>query len=143
MAPPTHEGEEDPHGRPPFESALPAGAPRCQPRTMSSSSVEPILSRFLAAADAAAAARPEVDRELAREVLREAAVMLHDGLALDGLDEHDAEAVVDGLGTALVSADPGAAIRECSRAVLAEPGDLHDPETAAGAYLVAASVLRV
>jgi len=56
---------------------------------MPSELANPMLAPFLAAAEAAAKARPEVDVELARELLAEAATMLHNGLALDGLDEHD------------------------------------------------------
>jgi hypothetical protein len=38
-----------------------------------------------------------VDLELAREVFTEAATLLHNGLALDGLDEHDTAAAVSAL----------------------------------------------
>src|SRR5690349_16097151 len=55
------------------------------------------FDQFLATAEAVAKARPEVDLELARELFLEAATLLHNGLALDGLDEHDAGAVVAGL----------------------------------------------
>ena len=70
----------------------------------------------------------------------EAATLLHNGLALDGLDEHDANAVVAGLCIDLLAEDPGAAVRARSRAVLEVPGDLHDPEGASAAYLVAVGV---
>jgi len=103
----------------------------------------PFVDRFLAAADAVASARPDVDREMAREVLSEAATLLHDGLALDGLDGHDADAVVTGLCIDLVAADPGAAVRARSRAVVVEPSDLHDPDGVSAAYLVAASILQL
>lgn len=86
----------------------------------------PLLDRFLAAADAVAAARPEVDRDLAREVFAEAATLLHDGLALDGLDDHDTAVVVSGLCADLVTEDPGAAVRARSRAASQDRGDLHD-----------------
>ena len=105
--------------------------------------VGPPLDQFLATAEAAARARPEVDLELAREVFTEAATLLHDGLALDGLDDHDAAAVVAGLCLDLVDEDPGAAVRARSRAALADPGDLHDPAAVSAAYLVAASVLQL
>ena len=39
---------------------------------------------------------------MAREVFEEAATLLYNGLALDGLDEHDASAVVAGLCVDLV-----------------------------------------
>lgn len=103
----------------------------------------PPFDQFMATAEAVARARPEVDPELAREVFREAATLLHDGLALDGLDEHDAEAVVAGLCVDLVAADPGAAVRARSRATVEDPGDLHDPEGASAAYLIAAAILQL
>ena len=103
----------------------------------------PPFDRFLATAEAVARARPEVDPEMAREVFLEVATLLHNGLALDGLDEHDADAVVAGLCVDLVTADPGAAVRARSRATTEDPGDLHDPEGAAAAYLAAASILQI
>ena len=80
---------------------------------MSTSAVQPPYDQLLATADAVAEARPEVDLEMAREVFLEAATLLDNGLALDGLDEHDASAVVAGLCVDLVSPDPG---RRCERA---------------------------
>jgi hypothetical protein len=80
---------------------------------------------------------------MAREVFQEAATLLHDGLALDGLDEHDANAAVAGLCLALVTEDPGATVRARSRAALVDPGDLHDPGAVSAAYLVAASILQL
>ncbi len=76
-----------------------------------SSPAGPPYDEFRAAAEAAAAARPEADLEMALEVFREAATLLHDSLALDGLDDHDRAAVVAALGTDLAAEDPGAAIR--------------------------------
>jgi hypothetical protein len=64
---------------------------------MPPSTVGPPFDQFLATAEAVAQARPEVDLEMAREVFHEAATLLHNGLALDGLDGHDASAVVAGL----------------------------------------------
>ncbi len=110
---------------------------------MPHSAVEPPYDQFLATAEAVAQERPEVDLELAREVFLEAATLLHNGLALDGLDEHDASAVVAGLCIDLVAADPGAAVRARSRATLEAPGDLHDPEGVSGAYLVAATIFQL
>jgi hypothetical protein len=110
---------------------------------MPSSSVGPPFDQFLATAEAVAQARPEVDLEMAREVFREAATLLHNGLALDGLDGHDADVVVAGLCVDLVTEDPGAAVRARSRAALEDPGDLHDPEAVSAAYLGAASVLQL
>jgi hypothetical protein len=110
---------------------------------VSSSRRGPAFDPFTAAAEAVAAARPDVDLDMAREVMQEAATRLHDGLALDGLDDHDTRVVVAGLCIDLVSDDPGAAIRARSRTALADPGDLHDPEGVSAAYLVSASVLRL
>ncbi|MCZ2860713.1 hypothetical protein [Blastococcus sp. VKM Ac-2987] len=84
-----------------------------------------------------------MDLEMAREVFHEAATLLHDGLALDGLDEHDARAVVSGLSADLVVEDPGAAVRARSQAVSEHPGDLHDPEGVSASYLVAAAILQL
>ena len=110
---------------------------------MPPSTVGPPFGQFLATADAVAQARPEVDLELAREVFEEAATLLHNGLALDGLDEHDADAVAAGLCVDLVAEDPGAAVRARSEATLEAPGDLHDPEAVPAAYLVAAAILQL
>ena len=110
---------------------------------MPPSSVRPPVDQFLVAAEAVAQARPEVDLEMAREVLQEVATLLHDGLALDGLDDHDAEAAVAGLCLDLVAEDPGAAVRARSQAATETHVDLHDPEAVAAAYLVAASILQL
>ncbi len=110
---------------------------------MPPSTVGPPFDQFLATADAVARARPEVDLETAREVFHEVATRLHDGLALDGLDEHDARAIVAGLCVDLVAADPGAAVRARSHATLEEPGGLHDPEGVSAAYLVSATILQL
>jgi hypothetical protein len=103
----------------------------------------PPFDQLLATAEAVAKERPEVDLELAREVFLEAATLLHNGLALDGLDEPDANAVVAGLCIDLVAADPGAAVRARSRATLERPGDLHDPAAVSAAYLIAAAILQL
>ena len=80
---------------------------------------------------------------MAREVFLEAATLLHNGLVLDDLDEHDAGAVVAGLCIDLVAGDPGAAIRARAQATSEEPGDLHDPEGVWAAYLTAAAVFQL
>jgi hypothetical protein len=103
----------------------------------------PPFDQFLATAEAVAQERPDVDLEMAREVFTEVATLLYNGLALDDLDEHDAAAVVAGLCADLVANDPGAAVRARSRATLAEPADLHDPERVAAAYLFSASILQL
>ncbi|GAB3195712.1 hypothetical protein GCM10027261_16670 [Geodermatophilus arenarius] len=102
-----------------------------------------LRDRFLATAEAVARARPEVDAGTAREVFLEAATLLHDGLVLDDLDEHDALAVVAGLSLALVADDPGAGVRARSRAAAEDPGDLHDPGAVSAAYLLAAATLQL
>jgi RimJ/RimL family protein N-acetyltransferase len=101
------------------------------------------FEEFRAAADAVARQRPEVDLETAREVFDEAATLLHNGLALDGLDQHDLAAVVAGLCVDLVAEDPGAAVRARADAARRHPGDLHDPDAVSAAYLVSASVLQL
>jgi hypothetical protein len=110
---------------------------------MPASAADPPFDQFLATAEAVARARPEVDLEMAREVFQEAATLLYNGLALDGLDDHDASAVVAGLCIDLVAVDPGAAVRARSRAALEEPGELHDPEGASAAYLIAAQIFQL
>jgi hypothetical protein len=110
---------------------------------MPPSTVGPPFDQFLATAEEVARARPEVEPALVREIFLEVATMLDNGLALDGLDEHDARAVVAGLCTDLVAADPGAAVRARSRATSEDPGDLHDPEGASAAYRMAAAILQL
>src|SRR4051794_7500860 len=110
---------------------------------MQPSTAGPPFDQFLATAEAVAKERPEVDLELAREVFQEAATLLDNGLALDGLDEHDASAVVAGLCVDLVAADPGAAVRARSEATKESPGDLHDPEAVSAAYLIAAAIFQL
>ena len=110
---------------------------------MSPHTVEPPYDRFLATAEAVARERPEVDLEMAREVFLEVATLLYNGLALDGLDEHDTDAVVDGLCVDLVAEDPGAAVRARSAAALQDPGELHDPEAVSASYLIAASIMQL
>jgi hypothetical protein len=73
------------------------------------------VDQFLAITEAVAAARPDVDLEMAREVFHEVATLLHTGLALDGLDPHDASAVVAGLCVDLVAQGPGASVRARSQ----------------------------
>ena len=110
---------------------------------MPSSAVDPPFDQFLATAEAVAQARPDVDPAMAREVFEEAATLLHNGLALDGLDEHDANAVVAGLCVDLVAADPGSAVRARSQSALEAPGDLHDPKGVAAAYEISARILQL
>jgi hypothetical protein len=110
---------------------------------MPSSTIRPPFDQFLAAAEVVARARPEVELELAREVFREVATTLDNGLALDGLDEHDASAVVAGLCVDLAAHDPGAAVRARAETMPGNQGDFHDPEAARASYLIAAQMLRL
>jgi hypothetical protein len=110
---------------------------------MPPSTAGPPFEQFLTTAEAVAEERPEVDLEMAREVFLEAATLLHNGLVLDGLDEHDTHAVVAGLCVDLVAEDPGAKVRARSRATLEDPGDLHDPDGVSAAYLLAAATLQL
>ena len=110
---------------------------------MPPSSVGPPFDQFLATAEAVARTRPEVDVEMAREVFHEVVTLLHDGLALDGLDEHDAGAAVAGLCVDLVAEAPGAAVRARSQATLERPADLHAPAGVSAGYRVAASILQL
>ena len=61
---------------------------------MPPSTVGPPFDQFLATAEAVARERAEVDLEMAREVFSEAATLLDNSLALDGLDDHDASVVM-------------------------------------------------
>jgi hypothetical protein len=110
---------------------------------MPPSAVDPPFDQFMATAAAVAQARPEVDLEIAREVFHEAATLLHNGLALDGLDEHDARAVVAGLCVDLVAEDPGAAVRARAQTTLQGDRHLHDPEAVSASYLIAAAILQL
>jgi hypothetical protein len=110
---------------------------------MPSDAVQPPFDQFLATAEAVARARPEVDLEMAREVFMEAATLLHNGLALDGLDDHDAKAVVAGLCLDLIAPDPGHAVRARVQTVRDSATELHDPEGVAAAYLDSARILQL
>ncbi|MFN8126017.1 MAG: hypothetical protein U0R64_05865 [Candidatus Nanopelagicales bacterium] len=109
----------------------------------SHSDLGPAHATFMAAADAIADERPGVDLDMAREVFAEAAQLLHNGLALDGLDDHDTRVVVDSLSIDLVAPDPGGAIRARAQQATAGPAGLHDPEAVAVAYLNAVNVLQL
>jgi len=105
------------------------------------SPTDPPYDRFLATAEAAAAARPDVDPELVREVFREVVTLLHDGLVLDDLDPHDANAVVAALCEDLVTDDPGAAIR--ARAEAVGDAELHDRTAVAWVYARCLSLMQL
>lgn len=102
-----------------------------------------LQSAFLAAADRVAAERAGIDPEIARELMAEAGQMLHNSLALEGIDERDAATVIGALAGALTAPDPGEAVRACASAADASPEGLHDAPAAAEAYLLAAQVLRI
>lgn len=103
----------------------------------------PLYRPLLTAAEAVIRDRPEVDADMVREIFREVVTTLHNSLVLDDLDEHDAAAVIDALCTDLVAPDPGAAVRERSRLVAEQPGDLHDPATVSAAHLVIVRLLQL
>ncbi len=103
----------------------------------------PPYDLLLTTGEEVAAARPDVDPAMVREIFEEAATLLHDGLVLDGLDDHDQRLVVEALCADLCAADPGAAIRARADAVLADPGDLHDAEEAWSAYLITVQLFRI
>ena len=66
------------------------------------SELDPPYDQLLATAERVAAERPDVDLEMAREVFHEAATLLYNGLALDGLDEHDVRRPMTPSGTSLL-----------------------------------------
>ena len=110
---------------------------------MTTSAFDPPYDQLLATAERVAAERPEVDLDLAREVFEEAATLLYNGLALEGLDEHDAHLVVAGLCEDLISGDPSAAVQRRPQEVLAHPGEHHDARGVAAAYEISARVLQL
>lgn len=110
---------------------------------MTSRDVGPAFEAFTTAAAAVAERRPEVDPDTARELLQEAAVMLHNGLAFDGLDDHDTEALVARLADDLTARDPTTAVRARAASVLDEPDGLHDPAAVAAACLDVVRILRL
>lgn len=122
---------------------LPPRATACDAGGMPSPQFEPPFDQLLATAERVARERPEVDPEMAREVFEEAATLLYNGLAVEGLDEHDAHLVVAGLCEDLVAPDPGAAVRRHAQAALDDPAGLHDPKGVAAAYEVSARILQL
>ena len=100
-----------------------------------------ILEPFLAAAGAAAASRPEVDEATARELMGEAAEMVHNSLALDHLDEHDLRVAVAALAADLTAPDPTEAVRARVAAPVGE--GVHDPGGVRGAYVVVMATLQL
>ncbi|GAB3445604.1 hypothetical protein GCM10027517_26800 [Phycicoccus ginsengisoli] len=110
---------------------------------MPSAAFEPPFDQLLETAERVARERPGVDADMAREVFEEAATLLYNGLALEGVDEHDAELVVAGLCDDLVSPDPGAAVRRRTQATLDDPTGWHDARAAAAAYEVSTRILQL
>jgi hypothetical protein len=105
------------------------------------SPTDPPYDQLLATAEATAAARPDVDPVMIREVFMEVVTLLHDGLVLDDLDPHDANAVVAGLCEDLVTDDPGAAIRARAAAVPGAP--VHDRQAVAWVYERCVSLMQL
>ena len=110
---------------------------------MSANTPRPPFDQFITTGEEVALARPNVDPDMLREIFEEVATRLDNSLALDGLDDHDTNAVVGGLCIDLATDDPGAAIRARSQSILEAPGDLHDSAAASAALLVCTSVLRI
>ena len=110
---------------------------------MSTSTTDLLFDRFSATADTVAAARPSVDPSMIREIFDDAATMLHNGLALDHLDDHDAQIVVGELCDALTDSDPTAALMARFYAATDEPADLHDPIGVALAYENVLGILQL
>lgn len=107
---------------------------------MSSTTADLLFDRFAATAVAVAKARPQVDPAMVQEIFDEAATMLHNGLALDHLDHHDADVVVLELCAALATTDPTTELMTRFYAATDEPAGLNDPVGVALAY---ENVLRI
>jgi hypothetical protein len=110
---------------------------------MPSSAADLLFDRFAATAAAAAKARPQVDPGMVKEIFDDAATMLHNGLALDHLDDHDAKVVVSELCTALIDSDPTTALMTRFYAATERPADLHDPIGVALAYENVLGILQL
>lgn len=110
---------------------------------MSSSTADLLFDQFADTALAVAKARPQVDPAMVQEIFDEAATMLHNGLALDHLDEHDAHVVIPQLCTALTDADPTTALMTRFYAATDNPADLHDPIGVALAYENVLGILQL
>ena len=115
----------------------------CDARTMSTSTAELLFDEFAATAVAVAKARPQVDPGMLHEIFDDAATMLHNGLALDHLDDHDARIVVSELCAALTDADPTTALMTRFYAATDVPADLHDPVGVALAYENVLGILQL
>jgi hypothetical protein len=80
---------------------------------------------------------------MVQDIFDEAATMLHDGLAFDHLDGHDADIVISELCAALTDVDPTTALLTRFYAATDQPTDLHDPTGAALAYENALRILQL
>ena len=112
----------------------------CHAHEMSSSIADKLFDRFGETAAAVMKERPEADPVMVRDIFDEAATLLHNGLALDHLDDHDADIVISELCVALADADVTAALLTRFYAATDHPEDLHDP---AGVALAYENVLRI
>lgn len=110
---------------------------------MSTSTADLLFDRFSATADTVVAARAQVDPAMIREIFDDAATMLHNGLALDHLDDHDAQIVVTELCAALTDPDPTAALMSRFYAATDEPEGLDDPIGVALAYENVIGILQL
>ena len=110
---------------------------------MSTTTAELLVDRFSATAVAVAEARPQVDPGMIREIFQDAATMLHNGLALDHLNDHDAQIVVTELCAALSDRDPTAALMTRFYAATEEPEGLDDPIGVALAYENVLGILQL
>ena len=110
---------------------------------MGHSTADLLFDRFAATAVTVARTRPQVDPAMIEEIFGDAATMLHNGLALDHLDEHDAQLVVPELCTALSDADPTTALMARFYAATERPAGLHDPIGVALAYENVLKILQL
>lgn len=110
---------------------------------MPTNAADLLFDRFAATAVAVTQARPEVDAAMVHEIFDEAATLVHNGLALDHLDEHDAQIVVPELCAALTEADPTTALMARFYAATEHPAGLHDPVGVAVAYENVLGILQL
>lgn len=108
-----------------------------------SATADLLFDRFAATATAVTKARPLVDAAMVQEIFDDAATLLHNGLALDHLDHHDAQIVIPELCIALTDADPTAALMTRFYAATENPADLHDPIGVALAYENVLGILQL
>lgn len=107
---------------------------------MASSIANRLFDRFGETAAGVVKERPQADPVMVRDIFDEAAIMLHNGIALDHLDDHDADIMISELCVALTDADVTTALLTRFYAATDEPAGLHDPTGVALAY---ENVLRI